>query len=93
MSGAGVSVPPTNQPAKRFPHGQQKGLTMSDSLEQEKVLRISSRRGDSVTLQLEASTPVTVRLQIDGTCTCHDGISAVDRPGSYVYSDPAGRQK
>lgn len=62
---------------------------MSES--QDHVLHISSQGGEPLTLQLEALSPVTVRLQIDAGCTCHDGAAA-SRPGSYAYSDPAGRK-
>ncbi|MBT2593812.1 hypothetical protein [Arthrobacter sp. ISL-72] len=61
---------------------------MSQHQEQERVLRVSSEGGDTVTLQLDASTPVTVRLQVDGGCTCQH---TTPRPGSYVDSDPGSR--
>jgi hypothetical protein len=33
---------------------------------------------------LQSSSPVTVRLQLDGGCTCHHDEN---RPGSYIDSD------
>jgi hypothetical protein len=66
---------------------------MNDSQPQENVLRISGADSDPIIVNLEASEPVTVRLQIDAKCNCQDEGSAANRPGSYVYSDPAGRKK
>lgn len=58
---------------------------MSDPQYQEQVLKVSSTGENPVVLNLEASTPVTVRLQLDVDCTCGTGSS--NRPGSYVDSD------
>lgn len=55
-------------------------------MSQEQLLQISNDGKDSVTLQLESSTPVTVRLLIDGGCGCQHG-TAENRPGSYIDSD------
>jgi hypothetical protein len=58
---------------------------MSQHRDQEQTLRVSSGGKDFVVIELESSTPVTVRLQLDGGCNCqHDNGN---RPGSYVDSD------
>lgn len=58
---------------------------MAQHNDQKDTLRVNSKRRESVDIQLESSSPVTVRLQIDGGCTCqHDTES---RPGSYIDSD------
>ncbi|GAB2727431.1 hypothetical protein GCM10027038_27280 [Arthrobacter bambusae] len=66
---------------------------MNDSQSQENVLRISGAGSDPIVLNFEASESVTVRLQIDAKCNCQDESGAASRPGSYAYSDPAGRTK
>jgi hypothetical protein len=65
---------------------------MNDPQPQEKVLRISGVGGDAVIVNLEASEAVSVRLEIDAKCNCQDEANAVNRPGSYIYSDPSGRK-
>jgi len=55
---------------------------MSQHHDQEHILRVSSEGKDFVNIQLESSSPVTVRLQLDGGCNCQH-----DRPGSYVDRD------
>lgn len=55
-------------------------------MSQEQLLQISTDGTDSVTLQLEASSPVTVRLVIDGGCTCTHGNTEY-RPGSYIDTE------
>lgn len=60
---------------------------MSQHQEQDSILRVSSDSGSTVTLHLDASAPVTVRLQVDGGCTC----GHTPRPGSYIDSDPGSR--
>lgn len=58
---------------------------MSQHHNPEQTLRVSSKEQDFVNIQLESSTPVTVRLQLDGGCNCqHDNRN---RPGSYVDSE------
>ena len=58
---------------------------MSQHHDQEQTLRVSSDGKEFVNIQLESSSPVTVRLQLDGGCHCqHDNGN---RPGSYVDSD------
>jgi hypothetical protein len=53
--------------------------------DQKHTLRVSSNGKESVDIQLESSSPVTVRLQLDGDCNCqHDNGN---RPGSYIDSD------
>lgn len=53
--------------------------------DQEPILRVSTNGQESVDIQLESSSPATVRLQVDGGCNCrHD---TENRPGSYVDSD------
>ena len=62
---------------------------MSQHHDQEQILRVSSEGKDFVNIQLESSSPVTVRLQLDGGCNCqHDNGT---RPGSYIDSDPGPR--
>ena len=53
--------------------------------DQEQTLRISSKGKETVDIQLQSSSPVTVRLQLDGGCNCqHDNEN---RPGSYIDSE------
>ncbi|MFJ5956042.1 hypothetical protein ACIQC5_08775 [Paenarthrobacter sp. NPDC092416] len=47
------------------------------------TLRFSKQSGEDVTLTLDASKPMTVRLEVD-RCPCG---SEHNRPGSYVDSD------
>ncbi|MDR6506810.1 hypothetical protein [Arthrobacter oryzae] len=61
---------------------------MSQNQEQDTILRVSSDSSNTVTLHLDASAPVTVRLQVDGGCTCEH---TTPRPGSYIDSDPGSR--
>ncbi|WP_284977866.1 hypothetical protein [Arthrobacter sp. fls2-241-R2A-200] len=61
---------------------------MTQLNDQVQTLRVSSNGEDSVDIHLDSSSPVTVRLQLDGHCSCqHDGEN---RPGSYVDSDLGG---
>ena len=58
---------------------------MTHRNDQEPILRVSSNGKESVDIRLESSSPVTVRLQVDGGCNCqHD---TENRPGSYIDSD------
>ncbi|MEO5321313.1 hypothetical protein PV761_22360 [Arthrobacter sp. CC3] len=62
---------------------------MSQLHDQEQTLRISSHGKEFVDIQLQSSSPVTVRLQLDGGCNCrHDNDN---RPGSYIDSDLGSR--
>ena len=58
---------------------------MTALVDQESILRLSSNGKEHVDVRLEASIPVSVRLQLDGGCTCQHGAQI--RPGSYVDSD------
>ena len=58
---------------------------MSQHHDQDPTLRISRNGTESVDIQLESSTPVTVRLQVEGCCNCQHHTE--NRPGSYVDSD------
>ena len=58
---------------------------MTQLTDQESILRLSSNGKDHVDIRLEASSPVTVRLQLDGGCNCQHGTG--NRPGSYTDSD------
>lgn len=58
---------------------------MSQRHDQEQTLRISSEEKESADIQLQSSSPVTVRLQLDGGCNCRHHNE--NRPGSYVDSD------
>ncbi|WP_284974626.1 hypothetical protein [Arthrobacter sp. efr-133-TYG-104] len=61
---------------------------MTQLNDQVHTLRVSSNGKDSVDIQLDSSSPVTVRLQLDGHCGCqHDDGN---RPGSYIDSDLGG---
>ena len=62
-----------------------KGNHMTHRTDQESILRLSSNGKQHVDIRLEASSPVTVRLQLDGGCNCQRGTE--NRPGSYVDSD------
>jgi hypothetical protein len=62
-----------------------KGNEMTLLTDQESILRLSSNGQEHVDIRLEASSPVTVRLQLDGGCNCQHGTE--NRPGSYVDSD------
>ncbi|PNI09131.1 hypothetical protein CXX84_07310 [Arthrobacter sp. AFG7.2] len=53
--------------------------------DQESILRLSSNGKEQGDIQLEASSPVTVRLQLDHGCGCQHRTQ--NRPGSYVDSD------
>jgi len=49
------------------------------------TLRVSSNGKESADIQLDSSSPVTVRLHLDGGCNCqHD---TEKRPGSYIDND------
>ncbi|YCH06315.1 hypothetical protein ACTAQJ_14445 [Arthrobacter sp. alpha11c] len=54
---------------------------MTQTHEQESTLRVSTDSGDTVSFTLDATKPVTVKLQVDGGCTC--GTTATVQ-GSYV---------
>lgn len=58
---------------------------MSQHNDQEQILRVSSEGKEFVNIQLESSSPVTVRLQLDGGCNCQHGNGNL--PGSYIDSD------
>jgi hypothetical protein len=58
---------------------------MSQRHDQEQTLRISTEGKEHVDIQLQSSSPVTVRLQLDGGCNCHHHNEY--RPGSYIDSD------
>lgn len=66
---------------------------MYDSQQQEKVLQISGQDSGSITVSLDAAEPVTVRLDIEAKCGCQDNAIAVNRPGSYVDTEPARHKK
>jgi len=58
---------------------------MSQHHDQEQTLRVSREGKDFVNIQLGSSSPVTVRLQLDGGCNCQHNNG--NRPGSYIDSD------
>jgi hypothetical protein len=58
---------------------------MTNRNDQEPVLRFSSNGKEDVDIRLESSSPVTVRLQVDGGCSCRQNTE--NRPGSYTDSD------
>ena len=49
------------------------------------VLRVSTDRNETITLQLEGDRAVTVRLEVDSKCGCHAAPSS--RAGSYIDRD------
>ena len=51
---------------------------------QEPVLHVAAADAGSVDLRLEAGAPAAVRIEVQGTCSCH-GTSR--RPGSYTDTD------
>ena len=62
---------------------------MAQLNDEKQSLRVSSNGKESVDIQLESSSPVTVRLKLDGGCNCrHDNGN---RPGSYIDSDLGSR--
>ncbi len=74
-------VPPWHTHLQRIT----KVIYMSQHHDHEQTLRVSSEGKEFVNVQLESSSPVIVRLQLDGGCNCqHDNGN---RPGSYVDSD------
>lgn len=80
-------MPGPGLPPGRHAHLQRtaKVIYMSQVHDQEQTLRISSKGKESVDIQLQSSSPVTVRLQLDGGCNCHHDNE--NRPGSYIGSD------
>lgn len=58
---------------------------MTHHNDQEPILRFSSNGKEPADIRLESLTPVTVRVQVDGGCTCQR--DANNRPGSYIDSD------
>jgi hypothetical protein len=58
---------------------------MTYSNDQETILRLSSKGKEHADIRLKSSSPVTVRLQLDGGCNCQHGTGK--RPGSYGDSD------
>ena len=62
-----------------------KVIYMSQHHDQEQTLRVSSDGKEFVNIQLESSSPVTVRLQLDGGCNCQHDAGRL--PGSYVDAD------
>lgn len=70
---------------KVHPQLIRKVFYMAQLKDQEHTLRVSSNGKKSVDIHPESSSPVTVRLQIDGGCNCQRGTE--NRPGSYVDSD------
>ena len=74
-------VPPSYTHLQRIA----KVIYMSQHHDQEQILRVSSEGKEFVNIQLESSSPVTVRLQLDGGCNCQHGNGNL--PGSYIDSD------
>ncbi|HEU4668357.1 MAG TPA: hypothetical protein VFS79_11915 [Arthrobacter sp.] len=58
---------------------------MTHRTDQESILRLSSNGTEQADIQLEASSPVNIRLKLDGGCNCQHATEK--RPGSYVDSD------
>lgn len=58
---------------------------MTHHNDQEPILRFSSNGKEAADIRLESSAPVTVRVQVDGGCSCQHDTN--NRPGSYIDSD------
>jgi hypothetical protein len=51
-------------------------------------LRVSASGKEPVTLRVQGGETVTVRLEIESTCTCGSAAAPSIQPGSYTYVDP-----
>ncbi|MDR7160594.1 hypothetical protein J2X42_003313 [Arthrobacter sp. BE255] len=51
---------------------------------QENVLRVSTSKGETVTLTIDAGAPVTIQLEVGGPCSC-GGTARV--AGAYTNTD------
>lgn len=60
---------------------------MSAISPEETVLHVSTARNEPIILKLEGGGAVTVRVELDGTCTCQ--AASTNRIGSYVDRDVA----
>jgi len=54
----------------------------------EPVLRIAAADAEPLDLRVEAGVPAAVRIEVQGSCTCHGGHR---RPGSYTDTDFGAR--
>lgn len=62
---------------------------MTTHIDQDQILRLSSNGHEPVGIRLESSSPVTVRLEVDGGCQCQQDSKS--RPGSYTDTDFGSR--
>jgi spore coat protein U-like protein len=51
---------------------------------QENIVRVSTSRGETVTLTVDAGAPVTIQLDVGGQCNC-EGTTRV--AGAYTDTD------
>jgi hypothetical protein len=58
---------------------------MSAITSEETVLRIAAGDAESLNLRVDAGAPASVRIEVQGTCTCQGGGSV--RQGSYTDTD------
>lgn len=51
---------------------------------QENLVRVSTSKGETVTLTIDASAPVTIQLDVGGLCDCGGTASVA---GAYTNTD------
>ena len=51
---------------------------------QENIVRVSTSRGETVSLTVDAGAPVTIQLEVGGQCSC-GGTAGV--AGAYTNTD------
>ena len=51
---------------------------------QENLLRVSTSKGETVTLTVDAGAPVTIQLDVGGLCDCGSTASVA---GAYTNTD------
>lgn len=52
------------------------------------VLRVSTSGKEPVTLHVQGGETVTVRVEVESTCSCRSEPRPAVQPGSYTYVDP-----
>jgi hypothetical protein len=58
---------------------------MSATTSEETVLRIAAGDAEALNLRVDAGAPASVRIDVQGTCTCQGGLPV--RQGSYTDTD------
>ena len=51
---------------------------------QENIVRVSTSRGETVSLTVDAGAPVTIQLEVGGHCSCGGAVSLA---GAYTNTD------